>query len=125
MFCGCCCKRPSLTHKFTILQVHVVGATNREALRDSNIFALKIVQDFFRKYTKIDPHRVTEFAHNFENLAIDSRLEIAFEGKPKGFEAPSYKVYTNETPSGTVIFDVETRLIERFITPGYKYNAWK
>jgi hypothetical protein len=88
--------------------VHVVGAINREALRDSNIFALKIVQDFFRKYTKIDPHRVTEFAHNFEHLAIDSRLEIAFEGKPKGFEAPSYKVYTNETPSGTVISDVET-----------------
>jgi hypothetical protein len=55
-------------------------------------------------------------------LAIDSRLEIAFEGKPKGFDAPSYKVFTNETPSGTVIFDVETRIVERFITPGYQYN---
>jgi hypothetical protein len=91
--------------------VHVVGATNREALRDLNLFALKIVQDFFRKYTKIDPQRVAEFAHNFEHLAIDSRLEIAFEGKPKGFDAPSYKVFTNETPSGTVIFDVETRIV--------------
>jgi hypothetical protein len=45
-----------------------------------------------------------------------------FEGKPKGFEAPSYKVFTNETPTGTVIFDVETRIIERFIAPGYKYQ---
>jgi hypothetical protein len=83
MFCGCCCKRPSLTHKFTALQVHVVGATNSEALRDSNLLALTIVLDFFRKYTKINPQRVTEFAYNFEHLAIYSRLEIAVEGKPK------------------------------------------
>jgi hypothetical protein len=45
----------------------------------------------------------------------DSRLEIAFEGKTKGFDAPSYKVFTNETQSGTVIFDVETRIIGRHI----------
>jgi hypothetical protein len=56
------------------------------------------------------------FAHNFLNLEFDSRLEIAFEGKPRGFEAPSYKVFTNET-SGMVIFDIETRVIERFIAP--------
>jgi hypothetical protein len=99
MFCGCC-KRPSLTHKFTVLQVHVVGATNREALKDSNLFALKIVQDFFRKYTKIEPRRVAEFAYNFEHLAIDSRLEIAFEGKPKGFDAPSYKVLQTKHRQG-------------------------
>jgi hypothetical protein len=49
-------------------------------------------------------------------------LEIAFEGKPKGFEATSYKVFTNERPVGTVIFDVETRLIEKFIVPGYEYQ---
>jgi hypothetical protein len=102
--------------------VHVVGATNSEALRDSNLFPLTFVKDLFRKYTKINPQRVAEFAYNFEHLAIDSRLESAFEGKPKGFDAPSYKVFTNETPSGTVIFDVETRIIERFITPGYEYN---
>jgi hypothetical protein len=88
---------------------------------DSQIFALTIVRDFFRKYTKFDPQKINEFAYNFENLEIDSRLEIAFQGKPKGFEAPSYKVFTNETSSGTVIFDVETRVIERFITPGLDY----
>jgi hypothetical protein len=119
---SCCGKRRSLTHKFTILQVHVVGATSSVALRNSNIFALTIVKDFFRKYTKSDPQRVTEFAHNFEHLGVDSRLDIAFEGKPRGFEAPSYKVFTNETPAGTVIFDVETRLIERFIAPGFEYQ---
>jgi hypothetical protein len=48
-------------------------------------------------------------------------LEIAFEGKPRGFEAPSYKVFTDETPSGTVIFDVGTRVIGRFIGPGLEY----
>jgi hypothetical protein len=55
-------------------------------------------------------------------LEIDSKLGTAFEGKPRGFEAPSYKVFTNETPSGTVIFDVETRVIERFIAPGLEYR---
>jgi hypothetical protein len=67
---------------------------------------------------KIDPQRVTEFAYNFQHLEVDSRLKIAFEVKPKESEAPSYKVFTNETPSGTAIFDVETRLIERLIAPG-------
>jgi hypothetical protein len=119
---SCCGKRPSLTHKFTILQVHFVGATSSVALTNSNIFALTIVKDFFRKYTKIDPQRVTEVAHNFEHLEVDSRLEIAFEGKPRGSEALSYKVFTNKTASGTVIFDVETRLIERFIAPGFEYQ---
>jgi hypothetical protein len=122
---ACCGKRSSLTHKFTILQVHVVGATSIEALQNSNLFALTIVKDFFRKYTRINPERLTEFAYNFEHLVIDSRLEIVFEGKPKGFEAPSCKVFTNETPAGTVIFDVETKIIERFIAPGFEYRDLK
>jgi hypothetical protein len=96
-----CGKRTSLTRKFTILQVRVVGAMSSVALRNSNIFASTTVKVFFRKYTEINPQRVTEFAHNFEHLEVDSRLKIAFERKPKGFDGPSCKVFTNETPSGT------------------------
>jgi hypothetical protein len=55
-------------------------------------------------------------------LEVDSRLEIAFEGKPKGFQAPSYKVFTNENPNGTVVFDVGTRIVQRYITPGCTYK---
>lgn len=36
---------------------------------------------------------MNEFAHNFEYLEVDSRLKIAFEGKPKGFAALSYIVH--------------------------------
>jgi hypothetical protein len=31
-------------------------------------------------------------------------------------------VFTNEAPAGTVIFDVETKIIERFIAPGFEYS---
>jgi hypothetical protein len=80
------------------------------------------VRNFFRKYTKISPDRIDEYAYKFRNLEVDSRLEIAFEGKPKGFQAPSYKVFTNENSNGTVVFDVETRIVQRYITPGCTYN---
>jgi hypothetical protein len=80
------------------------------------------VQNFFRKYTKIDPGQVDEHVCKFKNLEVDSRLEIAFRGTPKGFQAPSYKVFTNENPRGTVVFDVETRIVQRYITPGCTYH---
>ncbi|KDR10466.1 hypothetical protein L798_15614 [Zootermopsis nevadensis] len=97
---SCCRRPPPVTHKFTVLLVHVVGATNSGTLIGSNVFARTLVKNFFKKYTKINPQRVNEFAYNFEDLEVDSRLEIAFEGKPKGFAAPSFKVFTNETSTG-------------------------
>jgi hypothetical protein len=81
-----------------------------------------LVKSFFSKYTKICPERIDEYAHKFKRLEVESRLEIAFEGKPKGFQAPSYKVFTNENLNGTVVFDVETRIVERYITPGCTYK---
>jgi hypothetical protein len=65
---------------------------------------------------------VEEHAHKFLRLAADSRLEIAFVGRPVGFKAPSYKMYKYE-PSGalSVIFEVEVRVIRRYINPGYDY----
>jgi hypothetical protein len=105
-----------------VLLVHVVAATGASALINSNLFALVLVKDFFRKYTRIDPHRIDEHAGKFERLEVDSRLEIAFEGKPRGFQTPSYKVFTNEHPHGTVVSDVETRTVQRYITPGCTYK---
>jgi hypothetical protein len=81
-----------------------------------------VVKNFFRKYTHINPDRIDEHAHKFKYLEVDSRLEIAFEGKPKGFQAPSYKVFTNENPNGTVVFNVETRIVQRYITAGCTYK---
>jgi hypothetical protein len=107
---------------FTVLLVHVVAATSATALQDSDLFALALVQNFFRKYTKIDPGQVDEHVSKFKNLEVDSRLEIAFKSTPKGFQAPSYKVFTNENPRGTVVFDVETRIVQRCITPGCTYH---
>jgi hypothetical protein len=80
------------------------------------------VKIFFRKYTKVSPDRIDDHAHKFQHLEFDSRLEIAFEGKLKGFQAPSYKVFTNENSNGTVVFNVETRVVQRYIAPGCTYN---
>ncbi|PNF43731.1 hypothetical protein B7P43_G14069 [Cryptotermes secundus] len=44
-------------------------------------------------------------------------------GKPSGFQAPSYKVYKYELSEGlSVIFEVEVRIIRRFLGPGYLYE---
>jgi hypothetical protein len=106
------------TRKFTILLVHVVASTPPLALRYSSAFAIKLVQDFFRNYTMFDPDRVLELSDRFRNLEVDSRLEIAFEGKPKGITVPSYSVSNHQSEDGIVIFEVETRVVARHIPPG-------
>jgi hypothetical protein len=64
-----------------------------------------------------------EHAHKFARLAVISRLEITFIGKPIGFQAPSYKVYKYEQSEGLcVIFEVEVRIIRSFISPDYLYE---
>jgi hypothetical protein len=93
--------------------IHVVAENGPTALQGSDLFALVLVKNFFHKYTHINPDRVDKHAYKFKRLEVDSWLEIAFEGKPKGFQAPSYKVFMNENSNGTVVFDVETRIIQR------------
>ena len=74
--------------------------------------------DFFRKYTQIDVSYNDPQNHNFRNLIAESRLEIAFVGRPKGFKVPSNKIYKYEHSEGlAVVFEVETRLIKRHIPP--------
>jgi hypothetical protein len=68
---------------------------------------------------------VLELSDRFRNLEVDSRLEIAFEGKPKGFTVPSYSVYNHQSEDGIVIFEVETRVVARHIPPGVEYNDFE
>jgi hypothetical protein len=88
MGCTCSGNRRREIQKFTILLVHVVGSTPPCALRHSTPFAVQLVQDFLRQHTRVDIGLVTDLSDRFRNLEVDSRLEIVFPGKPKGFEVP-------------------------------------
>jgi hypothetical protein len=49
---------------------------------------------------------------------VESRLEIALAVRPRGFRVPNYKIYKYEHSEGlAVVFEVETRLIKRYIPP--------
>jgi hypothetical protein len=60
--------------EFTVLLVHVVAATPRTALRHSPAFAIKLIQDFSRKHTNIDPAKLLDLSNRFRYLEVDSRL---------------------------------------------------
>jgi hypothetical protein len=95
------------------------------ALEGSSKYAreLRVVERFIRKYTKLSPVLVGEHAYKFSRLAMDSRLQITFMGKPSRFQAPSFKIYKYELiESLSVIFEVEVRITRRFINPGYLYE---
>jgi len=102
MNCVCAGGRRYDIKKFTVLLVHVVGSTPPSVLRHSTPFAVQLVQEFLSKHTAINIGKVTELSDRFRNLEIDSRLEITFKGKPKGFAAPSAGFYPPE--NGFVIF---------------------
>ena len=88
------------------------------ALEGSTRYAREIVHRYFSKYTHIDISNIEPHDYKFRNLTAESRLEIAFAGKPKGFKVPNYKVYKYEHSEGlAVVFEVETRLIKRYIPP--------
>jgi hypothetical protein len=100
----------------------VLNVSHPVAFEGSSKYAREIVERFIHKYTKLSPVLV-EHAYTFSRLAVDSRLEITFVGKPRGFQAPSFKVYKYELSEGLcVIFEVEVRIIRRFISPGYLYE---
>jgi len=105
-----------------MLLVHVVGSTSPSALLHSTPFAMHLVQYFLKEHTKIDIGKVSELSDKFRNLEDDSRLEILFKGKPKGFAAPSHAVFTHNSEYGFVVFEVETRITGRYIPPGAKYQ---
>lgn len=110
--------------EFTVLLVQVLNVSHPHALQGSGIYATELDERFSRKYTRIDPTLVEPHAYKFLGLVADSRLEIAFVGHPIGFQAPSHKMYKYE-PSAllTVVFEVEVRILRRFIHPGYAYDV--
>ena len=56
-------------------------------------------------------------------MKVDSRLEIAFAGKPKGYKVPNYKIFKYEHSEGlSIAFEVETRLIKRYIPPHSEFD---
>ena len=86
------------------------------ALEGSSRYARKIVDRFFTEHTHFDVSHIEPHDRNFFNLTVDSRVEVAFAGRPKGFKVPNYKIYKYEHSEGlAVVFEVETRLIRRYI----------
>jgi hypothetical protein len=122
-FCACYPRRTVGDIEFTVLLVHVLNVSHPAALDGSGKYAREVVVErFLRKYTNLSPVLVGEHAHKFLRLAADSRLEMTFVGKPHGFQAPSYKVYKYEVSEGLcVVFEVEVRIIRRFMAPGSVY----
>jgi hypothetical protein len=80
------------------------------------------VQNFLKEHTTIGVGKVTELSDRFRNLEVESRSEIVFKGKPRGFEAPSHAVFTHQSEYGLVIFEVQTRVTARYIPPGSEYQ---
>ena len=116
--CCCCLGLDSNIREFTFLLIHVLHVSHPAALEGSTRYAREIVDRFFRKYTNIDVSNIEPHDNKFRNLAAESRLEIAFAGKPKGYKVPNLKIYKYEHSEGlAVVFEVETRLIKRYIPP--------
>ena len=84
------------------------------ALEGSTRYEREIVDRFFSEHTRIDVSYIEPHNHKFRNLVVESRLEIAFVGRPKRFRVPNYKIYECEHSEGlAVVFEAETRLIKR------------
>jgi hypothetical protein len=114
----CCLGSSSTVREFTFLLIHVLHISHPAALEGSTRYARELVDSFFRKYTRIDISYIVPHDYKFRNIAAESRLEVAFSGRPKGFKVPNYKVYKYEHSEGlAVVFEVETRLIKGYIPP--------
>lgn len=100
----------------------MVATTPLSALCYSSAFAIQLVQDLFRRYTKVDPEKVLELGDTFRNLETDSRLEVAFEGNPKGFAVPSHSVYNYQSTDVILISELETQIGARCIPLGEEYE---
>jgi hypothetical protein len=93
------------------------------ALEGSTRYAREIVNGFFREHTNIDISYIEPHTQKFCNLAVESRLEIAFAGKPRKYKVPSCSLFKFEHLEGlAVVFEVETRLIKRYIPPNSEFD---
>jgi hypothetical protein len=114
----CCLGTNSTVKEFTVLLIHALHVSHPAALEGSTRYAREIVDGFFSKCTHIDISHIESHIHKFRNLAVESRLEIAFAGRPKGYKVPNCTIYKCEHSEGlAVVFEKETRLITWFIPP--------
>jgi hypothetical protein len=124
MACWCCCPGARGTvKKFTILLIHVLHVSHPNALEGTTCYAREIVDRFFKEHTQIDVSYIEPHNYKFRNLAVESRLEIAFAGRPRRYKVPNHKIYKYEHSEGlAVVFEVETRLIKRYIPPNFEFD---
>jgi hypothetical protein len=119
----CCLGRRSFVKEFTVLLIHVLHVSHPAALEGSTRYARDIVDGFFKEHTNIDISHIEPHNRKFCNLGVESRLEIAFAGKPKRYKVPICKLFKFEHCEGfAVVFEVETRLIKRYIPPNSEYD---
>jgi hypothetical protein len=75
------------------------------------------------KHTSIDLSYIEPHNDKFCNLKVESRLEIAFVGKPRSLRVPHYNIVRYELAEGfAIVFEVETRLIKRYIPPHSEFE---
>ena len=114
----CCWGKDSTVKEFTFLLIQVLHVSHPAALEGSTHYACEIVNRFFRKYTQIDISYIDPHEQKFRHWIAESRFEIAFAGRRRGFKVPSYKIYNYENSERlAVVFEVETRHIKRYIPP--------
>ena len=116
---ACCCLTIDSTVKeFTFVLIHVLHVSHPAALEGSTSYAREIVDRFFRKCTQTDVSNTEPHDYKCRNSVAESRLQIAFAGRPKGYKVPNLKIYKYEHSEGlAVVFEVETRLIKQHIPP--------
>jgi len=85
---------------FTNLLIRVLHVSHPAALEGSTRYAREIVDRSFSEHTQIDVGQIEFHNHKFRNLTVESRLEIAFAGRPKKFRVPNYTIYKYEHSEG-------------------------
>ena len=99
----CCLGTNCTVKEFTFLLIHVLHVSHPAALERSTHYAWPTVNRLFKKYTQIDISYIDTNEHKFRHLIAESRLEIAFAGRPRGFKVSSYKIYQYEHSEGLAV----------------------
>lgn len=117
-----CCCRSTPTGTYTHLLVNIVAVSDPRALTQIDDIARRIITRFFLEHTELSVTDLEPHYSKFDNLQVHSRIEIAFLGKPFRFRVPDYRVYTHTNGEFFIVFDLETRLIHRFVETGVIYR---
>ena len=92
----CCLGKRFNIKDFTFLMIHVLHVSYSAALEGSTRYARAIVDNFFIEHTNIVMSHIEPHNNKFRNLTVESRLEIAFVGRPKGIKVPNCKLLKYE-----------------------------